>query len=48
VVYRLHRAEDELGRPLRECRLQLELALDVCHWLGRVVLVPGGDADPDA
>lgn len=48
VVYRLHRAEEELGRPLRECRLQLELALDVCHWLGRVVLVPGGDADPDA
>lgn len=49
VVYRLHKAEEELGRSSRTNRLQLELALDVCHWLGRVVLVPGGHnaADDD-
>lgn len=44
VVYRLRRAEEELGRPLREGRLQLELALDVCHWLGRTVLVSDVEA----
>ncbi len=48
VVYRLHRAEEELGRSLRKDRLQLELALDVCHWLGTIVLVPGGQADADS
>lgn len=47
VVYRLHKAEEELGRSLRDGRLQLELALDVCHWLGTVVLVPGGRPGPD-
>lgn len=44
VVYRLHKAEEELGRPLREGRLQLELALDVCHWFGKVVLLPAAHA----
>lgn len=48
VVYRLHKAEEELGHPLRDARLQLELALDVCHWLGSIVLVPGGRSGPDA
>jgi DNA-binding PucR family transcriptional regulator len=48
VVYRLHKAEEELGHPLRDGRLQLELALDVCHWLGSIVLVPGGQSAPDA
>lgn len=38
VVYRLRKAEETLGRPLREDRLQLELALSLCHWLGPAVL----------
>lgn len=44
VVYRLRRAEQELGRPLREGRLHLELALDACHWLGRTVLLPATES----
>lgn len=40
VVYRLRRAAEERGRPLRDDRLGLETALAVCHWLGAAVLVP--------
>lgn len=47
VVYRVNKAEEELGRPLRDDKLQIELALDVCRWLGSVVLVPGSQAKPD-
>ena len=38
VSYRLHRAEQLRGKPLTEDRLQLELALLACHWLGPTVL----------
>jgi DNA-binding PucR family transcriptional regulator len=38
VVYRLRTAEEILGHPLRDERLQLELALALCHWLGPAVL----------
>lgn len=48
VMYRLRKAEEELGHSLRDGRLQLELALDVCHWLGRAVLVPSGESPSDS
>src|SRR5690606_30859670 len=38
VRYRLGRAEAERGRPFTDGRLDLELALHVCHVLGSVVL----------
>ncbi|MBV8996958.1 MAG: helix-turn-helix domain-containing protein [Pseudonocardiales bacterium] len=36
--YRAQKAEELRGRPLREGRLDLELALLACHWLGSAVL----------
>jgi hypothetical protein len=38
--YRVQKAEELRGRPLREGRLDVELALLACHWLGSVVLQP--------
>ncbi|MFE3059999.1 PucR family transcriptional regulator [Nocardia sp. NPDC059239] len=38
VQYRLRQAEQVRGRPVREGRLDLELALEVCRRLGGVVL----------
>ncbi|WP_162603197.1 PucR family transcriptional regulator [Rhodococcus oxybenzonivorans] len=43
VVYRIHKIEDQLGRNVRERRLELENALELCFWLGGTVLAP----DPD-
>lgn len=40
VRYRVSRAERERGRPLTEGRIDLELALLACRWLGRAVLTP--------
>ncbi|AXT83768.1 polyketide synthase regulator [Aeromicrobium sp. A1-2] len=45
VKYRIRKAEDERGRPLEDDRLDLELALQVCHFLGDTVLVPLGDPE---
>ncbi|WP_232284793.1 PucR family transcriptional regulator [Rhodococcus sp. R1101] len=42
VKYRLQKAEEERGRPISDNRLDLELALHVCHVLGRPVLMPMG------
>ncbi|RHW29126.1 hypothetical protein D0Z08_00275 [Nocardioides immobilis] len=39
VKYRLKRAVEERGRPVDEDRLDLELALIACQWLGPAVLV---------
>ena len=39
--YRVQKAEELRGRPLREGRLEVELALLACHWLGSVVLQHG-------
>jgi DNA-binding PucR family transcriptional regulator len=39
--YRVQKAEELRGRPFREGRLDAELALLACHWLGSVVLQPG-------
>jgi DNA-binding PucR family transcriptional regulator len=42
VKYRLKRAAEERGRPLDVDRLDLELALIACQWLGSTVLnTPG-------
>jgi hypothetical protein len=38
--YRIRKAEELRGRPFREGRLDVELALLACHWLGRAVLQP--------
>jgi hypothetical protein len=32
------------GRPLREGRLDVELALLACRWFGAAVLAPAGQA----
>jgi DNA-binding PucR family transcriptional regulator len=40
VQYRVRKAEDAIGRPLQARRLDVELALQACQWLGSVVLRP--------
>jgi len=40
VHYRIHKAEEIRGRPLQESRLDVELALSACRWLGPAVLQP--------
>ena len=37
VRSRVEKAEQERGRPIRDNRLDVELALHACHWLGRAV-----------
>jgi DNA-binding PucR family transcriptional regulator len=44
VQYRMRRAEEVLGRSVRERRVDLELALQACRWLGPAVLVPAPPA----
>jgi len=41
VHYRISRAEETRGRPIQPDRLDVELALLACEWLGRAVLDPG-------
>ncbi len=38
VYHRIQRAEEELGRDVRERRVDVELALLACQWLGSAVL----------
>jgi DNA-binding PucR family transcriptional regulator len=38
VKYRVDKAIEERGRPLDDERLELELALVACRWLGAGVL----------
>ncbi|MPY97623.1 MAG: hypothetical protein GEU97_06395 [Actinophytocola sp.] len=38
VQYRVRRAEQELGRGVRDDALSVELALRACHWFGGAVL----------
>ncbi|MUL83238.1 MULTISPECIES: CdaR family transcriptional regulator [unclassified Mycolicibacterium] len=38
VKYRVLRAQDRRGRPISEDRLDVELALLLCHWYGTAVL----------
>ncbi|TVT59360.1 ABC transporter substrate-binding protein [Amycolatopsis rhizosphaerae] len=39
VQYRVRKAEEILGRPVAESRLDIELALKLCHRLGGAVLL---------
>jgi DNA-binding PucR family transcriptional regulator len=41
VKYRVGRAVDRRGRDIGTDRLDVELALLVCHWYGAVILQPG-------
>jgi hypothetical protein len=38
VQYRVRQAEDRRGRPFTDGRLDVELALLACHWLGLAIL----------
>lgn len=38
VQYRVQKAQELLGRPVADNRLDVELALTLCHWLGPAVL----------
>ena len=38
VHYRIRKAEEIRGRPLQQSRLDVELALSACRWLGPAVL----------
>jgi hypothetical protein len=40
VQYRVRKAQDSLAQPLETHRLQIEMALQACHWLGSAVLTP--------
>ena len=42
VQYRVRKAEESLGRPVGEDRLNVGLALLACQWLGAAVLRPAG------
>ncbi len=35
VKYRVHRAIERRGRPISDGRLDVEVALLLCHWYGR-------------
>ena len=39
VKYRVQRAMERRGRSIGEDRLDVELALLVCHWFGEAVLL---------
>src|SRR6202044_2278503 len=41
VQYRIHKAEESLGRPVGENQNDVELALRASHWLGSAVLRQG-------
>jgi DNA-binding PucR family transcriptional regulator len=40
VQYRIRQAEELRGRPFADGRLDVELSLLACHWLGSAVLQP--------
>jgi len=44
VKYRVEKASQERGRPIIHDRMDVELALAACHWLGHLVLRPPGSA----
>jgi DNA-binding PucR family transcriptional regulator len=46
VQYRVRKAEDALGHPVGERRLQVELALLASQWLGPAVLDRPGEPQP--
>lgn len=40
VKYRVAKAQEERGKPIEDDRLDVELALNACHWLGAGMLTP--------
>jgi DNA-binding PucR family transcriptional regulator len=38
IKYRVQRAIERRGRPITDGRLDVEIALLLCHWYGSVVL----------
>jgi hypothetical protein len=46
VQYRVHKAQESLGRPVGDSRHDVELALQASHWLGSYVLRPAAPAAP--
>jgi DNA-binding PucR family transcriptional regulator len=38
IKYRVQRAIDRRGRPISDGRLDVEIALLLCHWYGNAVL----------
>ncbi|HEX7823697.1 MAG TPA: helix-turn-helix domain-containing protein, partial [Mycobacterium sp.] len=40
VKYRVHRAIERRGKPIEEDRIDVEVALLLCHWFGAAVLAP--------
>ena len=38
IKYRVQRAIDRRGRPISDGRLDVEIALLLCHWYGTAVL----------
>jgi DNA-binding PucR family transcriptional regulator len=38
VKYRVQRATERRGRPIGDDRLDIEIALLLCHWYGNAVL----------
>ncbi len=40
VHHRIRKAEEIVGRPPQESRLDVEQALSACRWLGSAVLQP--------
>jgi hypothetical protein len=46
VKYRVAKAEEKRGSPVDRDRLEVELALVACRWLGPAVLTPPGGATP--
>ena len=46
VQYRVRKAEESLGRPVGEDRLNVGLALLASRWLGAAVLRPAGAPRP--
>jgi len=40
VKYRVQRAIERRGRPIEEDRIDVEVALLLCHWFGAGVLAP--------
>ena len=40
VKYRVQRAVERRGRPIDDDRLDVEIALLMCHWYGNAVLAP--------
>jgi DNA-binding PucR family transcriptional regulator len=46
VQYRVRKAEESIGGPVGQDRMQVELALLACHWLGAAVLRPAAAPPP--